>query len=201
MDHVEADETLSLQMRDVVTTEQAIDLRLDSGGDAIIVVEDSITNESKSFLVSSKVLSLASPVFLGLFEPHFTEGIRTRRGDCPTIHLKEDDPNAMTIIFNAVHHKTLDVPDQIEPKRLAILAKNCDKYDCTRALRLWISRWCDFYFVPNQENLGYMLLATYLFHSEKFSSIAADAARHLIPGFSSSWKHEILLALPKHIQG
>lgn len=45
--------------------------RLDQDGDVILAVEGQSPDTERHFLVSSKVLSLASPVFARLFAPGF----------------------------------------------------------------------------------------------------------------------------------
>ncbi|KAJ5536965.1 hypothetical protein N7513_010151 [Penicillium frequentans] len=47
---------------------------IDMQGDVIIVAQGSSPDKSRRFLVSTKVLGLASPVFLKLFGPEFLEG-------------------------------------------------------------------------------------------------------------------------------
>ncbi len=50
-------------------------------------------------LVSSKVLSLASPVFEAMFKPHFKEGVElhSQLGESLIIPLPEDDLEATTL--------------------------------------------------------------------------------------------------------
>ncbi len=50
------------------------------------------------------------------------------------------------------------------------------------------------------EQLGYVLLAAYMFRSPAFSGIAAEAAKQLTPDFVSVWEeHEALALLPEII--
>lgn len=109
--------------------------RLNPDGDVILLVEGQSTGQ---FLVSSKILSIASPVFAKLFGSNFHEGMQMAKSSRPTIPLREDDPVAMRTILRILHHQE---PEQVEPmnaERLAIFAIHCDKYDCVKALRPWI---------------------------------------------------------------
>jgi hypothetical protein len=62
------------------------------------------TDTPANLLVSSKVLSLASPVFAALLGPKFLEGDHLRRGVSPIIELHDDDPTAMALICNILKY-------------------------------------------------------------------------------------------------
>ena len=84
--------------------------------------------------VSSRTLSLASPVFASLFSDRFAEGnVRSVNGDLPRIYLPDDDPKAMLWICCTLHfHSTLQDSTDLEfIGRLAVL---CNKYDLARGL-------------------------------------------------------------------
>ncbi|EGR45491.1 uncharacterized protein TRIREDRAFT_111124 [Trichoderma reesei QM6a] len=174
-------------------------VQLDPEGDAVLSIKGS--DGDKSYLVSSRVLSLASPVFSKMFGPNFKEGQEIRRGDCPRISLEEDDPEAMGLILSILHYKCAQVPLAMEPKELATLAMHADKYYCNEALRPWASQWCsNMKEVTAPEDHGFMLLAAYMFRSPSFSEIASRAVRQLTPNFASIWeKHEELALLPETI--
>lgn len=176
-------------------------VRLDPEGDATFILSGSECPQE--YLVSSKVLSLASPVFSKLFGPNFKEGQEIRRGDHPRISLEDDDPKAMGLILSILHHKSSQVPLKMEPEALATLAIHCDKYDCNEALRPWAAGWCSNSEDVNAvEDLGFMLLAAYMFRSPAFSATASRAARRLKPNFASVWgEHETLTLLPETITG
>jgi hypothetical protein len=58
---------------------------LDVDGDAILDVEDLRGHKTFEFHTSTKVLGMASPVFAKMFGPHFEEGSRVQRTECPHI--------------------------------------------------------------------------------------------------------------------
>jgi hypothetical protein len=176
---------------------------LDPEGDVILVVNDPARNVGSSFLVSSRVLSLASPVFSKMFGPDFAEGIQVRRGNRPYINLEENDPEAMELILRILHYQCADISFSMDPKSLAVLAIHCDKYDCIRALRPWAAHWCSRSVdISAPEDFGYMLLAAYMLRLPSFCSIATDAAKQLTPDFVSVWEeHETLGLLPEAVTG
>ena len=78
---------------------------LDPDGDVVLVVE---SQNVKRFLASSKILSLASPVFSKMLSSNFREGMQMAVSYRPTIVLHDDDPFAMKTMLGIFHHKELD---------------------------------------------------------------------------------------------
>lgn len=176
-------------------------VQLDPEGDATLIINGS--GYSKRYLVCSRVLSLASPVFSKLFGPNFKEGQQTRRGDCPCISLEEDDTEAMGLMLGILHYKCAQVPFALDPTALATVAIHVDKYDCNEALRPWAAHWCsNSEDITAPQDLGFMLLAAYMFRSSSFTKITATAVKQLTPGFASAWGgHEALALLPEAVTG
>lgn len=174
----------------------------DQDGNVIIVTEDQSAVSRRRFLVSSKVLSLASPVFAKLFSPHFSEGAKVAHSSCPELTLHDDEPAAMGIIFAILHYQELKEMTHMTPKSLAILAIHCDKYDCVKALRPWVSTWFrDLQSQPTVEDYGHLLLAAHFFRSSvHFSELTLKAQLDLAPGFTAEWeKCPILDMLPDNV--
>ena len=108
----------------------------DQNGDVILSVGDTRTK----MRVSSKVLSSASTVFASLLGPHFTEGRQLAVSGMVHITLGDDDPQAMSIIFDILHRKT----EIIATNRLGScadvrysVALTCDKYDFIASMQDW----------------------------------------------------------------
>ena len=103
-----------------------------------------------SIRASSKVLSLASPVFDKMLGPHFAEGQALLKKDSPEksaespteIALPDDDPEAMVLFCDTIHFKRHATP-YIEFSLLAKMASLSEKYDCSLALssgsEVWLS--------------------------------------------------------------
>ena len=176
---------------------------LDTNGDIILDISTHGSETTGRYLASSKVLSLASPVFKKMFAPGFREGDQIQREKRPTIHLEEDDPKAMETILRLLHYQSADCLFTMKPKALARLAIQCDKYDLNASLRPWIAQWFSNPIdLPQIEDFGFLLLAAYLFRSPSFSDIARRAVTELPPDFLSTWdKHPELVLLPESITG
>lgn len=118
-------------------------VKIDSDGDVLFIV--SSDKPTARLLVSSKVLSLASPVFAAMFSPRFKEGSSLNPG-CPSeVPLPEDDPEAMTLLCNCLHFRTDHIPRNVDFSLLKALAILCDKYNVARAISawniLWLQKW------------------------------------------------------------
>ena len=106
-------------------------LTIDPEGDVHLSLRDC------ELLVSSKVLSLASPVFKKLFGPHFLEGNRVEAKNPGHVDLHEDDSEAMTSLCYLLHYQMDKAPDNPTPDFLDSLTILADKYDCVRSISQW----------------------------------------------------------------
>ena len=116
---------------------------IDAEGDVIVVCR------KYSMRVSSKVLSLASPVFKNLLGPGFREGNFERSTTSPLkLELPEDDDAAMATLLKIMHPSTKPSPqdnskqgpDCYKPfEEVAILA---DKYFCQHVIYYVCYDWC-----------------------------------------------------------
>lgn len=182
-------------------------IRLHPDADVILVVESNDTaseNPRKKFLVSSAVLIAASDYFRALLRSEFKVGAETRLGDCPTIVMGEDDPVGMQILLDILHYHNLEVYDTLDPKTLAAVAICSDRYDCTRALRPWISQWFGkVSATADVDELGFLLVAAHFFHSaDHLNDVSARCVRHARAGLASVWeKHPMINILPPGIKG
>lgn len=124
-------------------TEQTVStVEYDPSGD--VTFELSCPDGKVHLLVSSKVLSLASPVFAAMLNSQFKEGLSNRavsRGS--PIPLPDEDGPAFIVFCAAIHYRTDEVPRKLDLKCLENLATICDKYRCTSALAPWSARWLD----------------------------------------------------------
>lgn len=125
-------------------------LQYESADDEFVVNREVIDEEGdvllrsgiKEFLVSSKVLALASTYFKTMFGSQFSEGRALRHTTDPLpLRISDDDPQALTVVLHTIHFSKqreyweLDVDKQLE---VAVLS---DKYDCIRALYSDSLRW------------------------------------------------------------
>ncbi|PLN78367.1 hypothetical protein BDW42DRAFT_175095 [Aspergillus taichungensis] len=172
--------------------------QIDPNGDVILLVAG--LESTARFLVSSKILSMASPMLAKLFSPKFSEGAQMAScTSCPTITLHEDDSAAMRTIISILHYQGPPQGDAMTAEDFATLAVHCDKYDCIRALLPWTFKWFnDLQSITTAEDYGYLLLAAHFFRSSAdFSRIFKKAQKQLPSNFSTKWDSvEILDLLP-----
>ena len=173
--------------------------RYDPDGNVVIVVQGQSPHPTRRFLVSSKVLSLVSPVFAGLFSPRFFEGRELEKCACPELTLHDDEPRTMGIIFAILHYHEPKELAHMNAGSLAVLAIHCDKYDCGKAFWPWVSIWFQILqSKPTEEDYGHLLLAAHFFRNpEHFSEISRKAQLELPFGFNIEWeKSELLDMIP-----
>ena len=107
-------------------------LQFDQQGDVVLELAD------KSRLqVSSKVLSLASPVFKAMFAPTFAEGSALVKGGNCHVHLSDDNPAAITLLCMILYHRSDVLKVEVGAELMDDMAILADKYDCTRSMGLW----------------------------------------------------------------
>jgi len=77
-----------------------------------------------------------------MFSSRFKESLsnQTTSGK-PPIPLPDDNAEAFTILCNAIHYRTDEVPRIVALACLENLAIICDKYNCTSALAPWSAMW------------------------------------------------------------
>ena len=159
--------------------------KIDPHGDVILRLQIGGTDTPANLLVSSKVLSLASPVFATLLGPKFLEGNYIRRGDSPIIELHDDDPAAIALVCNILHYRYDSVPTQPEAEQLGQIAILCDKYDCSKPLQPWSEKWLNGSRGAQFSDLGHLLLAAYkLDDPVHFADFSAQLIKGVVP------KHE-----------
>ncbi|OCT51897.1 hypothetical protein CLCR_09200 [Cladophialophora carrionii] len=83
--------------------------------------------------VSSKVMSLASPVFKVMFTSGFKESLTSRgtASDSSSISLPDDDPVAFLYLSKVVHFQDPKPPNNVDIVFFENLALLYDEYQCT----------------------------------------------------------------------
>lgn len=129
---------------------------IDTAGDLYLEMN------SYDLLVSSRVMSLASPVFAAMLSPNFKEGQSDGQGIVKRIRLPEDDEEALSVICYTLHHCTENIPQRLEASLLAKIAILCDKYCCVNVFKPWAMIWLPATTYIKSQGLEYLLLAAYL---------------------------------------
>jgi hypothetical protein len=156
-------------------------LEIDRYGDVVLELTSKDSKDCNGseisgadLLVSSKVLTLASPVFSAMLSPRFREGQRTTSGTLDPIPLPEDDIAAMTILCYIFHFNYSAVPAKPDLELFKNLALMCDKYDCVAPLGFiseqWLLKWEK---AAKKEELETLLFISYMFdRPERFSALS-----------------------------
>ncbi|KAK3693176.1 hypothetical protein B0T22DRAFT_486943 [Podospora appendiculata] len=166
---------------------------LDPDGDVILVVKDLDSTRSGEFVVSSKVLSLASPYFAALTGPNFMEGQQLRSGQHKQtpISLHEDDLDAMDSLLKILHFQSLG---ELSPKEIAMVAIQSKKYLCSTALRPWAQKWCGQGLDQpgismSAVDKGHLILAAHLIlPSDALGEFTEKIIVYLPRNFAADWK-------------
>ena len=166
-------------------------IEIDRSGDLTLVLSkspDSSAEEKKqTLLVSSKVLSLASPVFAAMLSPRFREGQRSDSGTLDPLSLPDDDAVAMTTLCRVFHFRYDELPVKPGLELLKNLAVLCDKYDCVAPLRFvsesWLVAWET---AASGEDLEILLFVSFVFgRAERLAKLSGRIVRE----FSGNLKH------------
>ena len=96
-------------------------------------------SDSRTFVVSTRVLCLASPIWKSMFDPS-GPWAKQKSGSEP-FEMKEDDPDTLLILLDAAHLNFDLIPQMLDLDQLFQLAVLCDKYDTFKLVRPWISGW------------------------------------------------------------
>lgn len=112
----------------------------DEDGDVALLL-DQQPDESykKRYVVSSKAMSLASPVWKAMFNGKFREGAKS--GEVP---LPDDDPWALEVMLNFAHLRfaAITEPTIAELVKLTLI---CDKYDLVALCWFHVDGWVEKY--------------------------------------------------------
>ena len=117
----------------------------DSNGDLTIKVG----RRGREFLVCSKTVARASPVFKAMLYGNFKEARPADPTESWIVKLPEDDANSVEILFNIIHSHFDRVPDVLSLLGLFWVLVITEKYNTTQLLRPWIKGW----FAPHCEDV------------------------------------------------
>ncbi|KAF3221090.1 hypothetical protein TWF106_006415 [Orbilia oligospora] len=115
---------------------------IDPTGDTVVNCCNEAGDILHGFLVSSKALSLSSPVFRVMLDPSKPYArSKAPSSDKDELKLTLGQPRLIRIIFHVLHHKNKHVPIKFPLQDLAFLAEVCDFYDLSEALKPWAIQW------------------------------------------------------------
>jgi hypothetical protein len=182
---------------------------LDAEGDVILAFKSPESDLPEKYLASSRVLSLASPIFSKLLRGAFSQSDDSRNGATTCLTLEGDNSEAMATILRIIHFRRDSMPFDLAPLALAQIAILCDKYNVTDSLEAWIQIWTSAtklgdFITYTTEDIGLVLVAGHMFRRGELwlSNLASKAMKYLKPDFVSVWeKQELLGVLPEKLAG
>lgn len=89
--------------------------------------------------VSSKAMSLASPVWRTMLDPKGP--FREASPDNGEISFLEDDADALLILLLATHLKYQEIPEELTYEMLLNVCVACDTFDRNENVGPWLSKW------------------------------------------------------------
>lgn len=116
---------------------------IDPDGDVVLTLPQSAGSSPIKLQVSSRHLSLASPVFKAMFTGRFAESKTLRTSGSVTIKLDYDDQAAMLILMRIIHCKFYSVPASVDLGTLKHIAILVDKYSLHETVHYSINSWVD----------------------------------------------------------
>jgi BTB/POZ domain len=93
--------------------------------------------------VSSKHLTLVSPVFKSLLKGGFLEAQALSSAGTAEVSLPDDDPQALEILLNIIHGRSKKVPLEVSVAKLTELAILVDKYGLHEVSQMYSAAWID----------------------------------------------------------
>ncbi|KAK3381053.1 hypothetical protein B0H63DRAFT_545370 [Podospora didyma] len=163
-------------------------IELTMEGNVVLAISNHNETETREFLVSSKILALASKYFANLFSLKFAEGRRLAfGGEQARIELMEDYLDAMEFLLSILHSKTTDtiVSENPSYEMIASIAVQTDKYLCSDAIKPWIACWMLAHDLRNgisalwPDDRMYMLFAAYLFRPNNLGQVTTEISKQL----------------------
>ncbi|KAJ8067205.1 hypothetical protein OCU04_004570 [Sclerotinia nivalis] len=108
----------------------------------VLTNEATAVREEVHMLVSSKHMSLASPVFKAMLQGNnFKEGRELASTGKVEISLPDDDPDAFAILMCIIHGRTRSVPREIDLDLLSRISTLVDKYQLHEVVEIMSDRW------------------------------------------------------------
>ena len=168
----EAELVIRHSNRSYQPSDQVIDREIiDEDGDILV------QTSSKELLISSKILTLASPVFKAMFNSKFLEGSTIRSVQNPLeLPLPDDDPDALSVLFHTLHFSSKRKFLKLGADLHLDVAQLSDKYECTTSISGESGRWLRSLSESDHESSILWKSSTIAFlmgHMDEFSNFTA----------------------------
>jgi hypothetical protein len=137
---------------------------------------DDGTSTQIEFQVSSRHLSLASPVFRAMLESKFKESRLNEQG-LYEVQASEWDAEAFVILLDIIHGHHRDVPKRISAETLSHIAIIVDYYGCHEIMELVLTAWLTYLGQPEdfvkQDPLRWLFIS-WVFKQEVLFTVATE---------------------------
>jgi BTB/POZ domain len=187
-------------------------IAFDSNGDLTMKVGW----REREFLVCSKTVARASPVFKAMLYGNFKEARPADPTESWIVNLPEDGSDSMEILFNIIHSHFDNISHNLSLENLFGVLVVAEKYDMTQVIRPWIKDWVAPYLEDvKPDRYALMLCVTWELGLEAiFMNIAksmciecgVNSSGQLVIEYQSSRgsysnvKKTIILELPGHLE-
>lgn len=110
---------------------------VDPKGDVIL------RTKTKNLRVSSKLLSMASPVFEQMFSKCTSKDkkLEGHQSSLPTISSEDDDPQAISLLCHILHYRRDVIRAVVDLELLVKFVQLSEKYDCILVVRAQGIQW------------------------------------------------------------
>ena len=105
------------------------------------VADTNYGSEEVIIRVSSRHLTLASPVFRAMLHRKFSESNTLRLTGSVEIPMPDDDPDPFLILLNILHGRIRKVPLVVDLETLTQIATLVDKYDIMEPVEMFANFW------------------------------------------------------------
>jgi hypothetical protein len=107
-------------------------------------VTTSCDEDETHYLVSSRHLTLVSPVFRGMLSgQNWNEGVRNEIDGLYHVNAEDWDAEALLVLLDVLHHRNRRVPHTVSLEMLTKLVVLVDYYECPEALESFTGRWTE----------------------------------------------------------
>lgn len=149
---------------------------IDPDGDIVLVVNKA--EKQRRFRVSTKVMSLASPVWRVMLDP--SGSFQEAKRENGEVAFPEDDPNVLGILLHIIHLRPQSLPKTLDVDALMGLAILCQKYDTAELAAPWVQAKWDFTMLAHSSTDGFeaLFIVTWIF--QRYFGLHSSVAERLI---------------------
>ena len=101
-----------------------------------------VGSQGQTFLVDSRSLGRASPVWKAMFDGEWSKA-KSIVDDAWVVSLSDDDPEVMSVLLGIIHGDFPRDANIYSTKDVCAVASLADKYDIVHLLRPWAPMWIE----------------------------------------------------------